>query len=202
MSLSQLPSLSFSRDGAVRRYKARLVAKGFPQRPGVDFEETFSPVVKHDSLRAVLAIAAERDLNMLQLDVKTAFLNGDLIGDLYMTQPTGFIVSGREGEVCKLNRSIYGLKQASRAWNIKFHGFLIKSSFIRSSAQPCVYVMKETDCLTIIAIWVDDGLICGSDIKRLGRLFMPSPVPGWILLGQSARWLNSLYVPLERTGKP
>ena len=81
-----------------------MVAKGFTQRPGVDFEETFSPVVKHNSLRAVLA---ERDLNMLQLDVKTAFLNGDLNEDLYMTQPTGFVVSGIEGEVCKLNRSIY-----------------------------------------------------------------------------------------------
>jgi hypothetical protein len=91
-------------DGAVRRYKARLVAKGFTQRTGVDFEEILSPVVKHDSLRAVLAMAAERDHNMLQLDVKTAFLNGDLNEELYMTQPTGFIVSGREGEVCKLNR--------------------------------------------------------------------------------------------------
>ena len=96
--------LKLDGDGAVRRFKARLVAKGFTQRPGVDFEETFSPVVKHNSLRAVLA---ERDLNMLQLDVKTAFLNGDLNEDLYMTQPTGFVVSGIEGEVCKLNRSIY-----------------------------------------------------------------------------------------------
>jgi hypothetical protein len=159
--------LKLDGDGAVRRYKARLVAKGFTQRPGIDFEETFSPVVKHDSLRAVLAVAAERDLNMLQLDVKTAFLNGDLNEELYMTQPTGFVASGREGEVCKLNRSIYGLKQASRAWNIKIHGFLIKFGFIRSSADPCVYIKKEEDCLTIIAIWVDDGLICGSDIKRL-----------------------------------
>jgi Reverse transcriptase (RNA-dependent DNA polymerase) len=82
---------------------------------------------------------------MLQLDVKTAFLNGDLNEELYMTQPTGFVVSGREGEVCKLViriLSIYGLKQASRAWNIKFHGFLIKFGFIRSSAEPCVYIKK------------------------------------------------------------
>ena len=122
--------------------------------------------MKHDSLRAVLAMAAERDLNMLQLDVKTAFLNGDSKEELYMKQPTGFVVSVREGEVCTLNRSIYGLKQASRAWNIKFHGFLIKFGFIRSRADPCVYIKKEEDCLTIIAIWVDDGLICGR-IKRL-----------------------------------
>ena len=80
--------LKLDGEGAVRRYKARLVAKGFSQRPGIDFEETFSPVVKHDSLRALLAIAAELDLHMLQLDVKTAFLNGDLEEELYMAQPT------------------------------------------------------------------------------------------------------------------
>ncbi len=159
--------LKLDGDGAVRRYKARLVAKGFTQRPGIDFEETFSPVVKHDSLRAVLAVAAEKDLHMLQLDVKTAFLNGDLHEELYMAQPAGFVAAGREKEVCKLNRSLYGLKQASRAWNIKFHGFLTKFGFVRSSADPCVYIKEEEDCLTLIAIWVDDGLICSSKPKRL-----------------------------------
>ena len=159
--------LKLDGDGAVRRYKARLVAKGFSQRPGVTFEETFSPVVKHDSLRAVLAVVAQMDLHMLQLDVKTAFLNGDLHEELYMAQPSGFVVKGREAEVCKLNRSLYGLKQASRAWNQKFHGFLTKFGFIRSSADSCVYVKSEESSLTLIAIWVDDGLICSSDMNKL-----------------------------------
>ena len=104
---------------------------------------------------------------MLQLDVKTAFLNGDLEEELYIAQPTGFILAGRESEICKLNRSIYGLKQASRAWNIKFHGFLTKFGFTRSSADQCVYIKKEENCLILLAIWVDDCLICSSDLKKL-----------------------------------
>ena len=124
-------------------------------------------MVKHDSLRAVLAVAAQMDLHMLQLDVKTAFLNGDLHEELYMAQPSSFVVKGREAEVCKLNRSLYGLKEASRAWNQKFHGFLTKFGFIRSSADSFVYVKGEESSLTLIAMWVDDGLICSSDIKKL-----------------------------------
>ena len=143
------------------------MAKGFSQRPGIDFEETFSPVVKHDSLHVVLALTAELDLKMLQLDVKTAFLNGDLHEDLYMVQPMGFIQPGREDAVCKLNRSLYGLKQVSRAWNTKFHNALAGFGFVRSSADQCVYVLQEKGCLTIISIWVDDGLIRSSSGEKL-----------------------------------
>lgn len=92
--------------GAVRRYKARLVAKAFTQRPGIDFAETFSPVVKLDSLRAVLAIATALNLKMKQLDVKTTFLNGDLTEELFMVQPPRYVVPRGEEDVCKLNRSL------------------------------------------------------------------------------------------------
>jgi hypothetical protein len=114
--------------------------KRVPQRPGIDYEEQFSPVVKHDSLRAVLAIAAEMDLNMLHLDVKTAFLNGDLYEELDVAQPTGFVMKGRETLICKLNGCPYGLKQASRALNLKFHRFLTKFGFVRRSADSFEYV--------------------------------------------------------------
>ncbi len=159
--------LKLNGDGGIRRYKARLVAKGFTQRPGIDFDETFSPVVKHDSLRVVISLTAAMGLKMLQLDVKTAFLNGDLNEELFMEQPIGFVNPDRRGAVCKLNRSLYGLKQAPRAWNLKFHNSLTGFGFVRSSADPCVYVLKETGCLTIIAIWVDDGLVCSSSSEKL-----------------------------------
>lgn len=98
------------------RYKARLVVKGFSQRKGIDFEEIFSPVVKMSSIRIVLSLAASLDLEIEQMDVRTAFLHGDLEEEIYMIQPEGFVVKGKEDCVCKLKKSLYGLKQAPRQW--------------------------------------------------------------------------------------
>ena len=144
------------------RYKARLVAKGYTQRYGLDYQETFAPVVKHSALRVVLAIVAALDLETVQLDVKTAFLNGSLDEEMYMEQPEGFITPGNEKKVCRLIKSIYGLKQASRVWNIKFNEFLLKFGLTRSSADPCVYYRHQEEEITIVVIYVDDGLICSS----------------------------------------
>ncbi|GJT64243.1 putative RNA-directed DNA polymerase [Tanacetum coccineum] len=102
--------------GNIERFKARLVTKGYTQKKWIDYNETFSPVSRKDSLRIVMALVAHYDLELHQMDVKTAFLNGDLHEDVYMTQPEGFMVEGKEHMVCKLKRSIYGLKQASRQW--------------------------------------------------------------------------------------
>ena len=98
-------------NGTNPRYKARLVAKGFTQREGIDYTETFSPVVKLNSLRAILSLVAARDLNITQLDIKTAFLYGEINEEIYLTQPEGFIVPERKTEVCKLNKCIYGLNK-------------------------------------------------------------------------------------------
>lgn len=104
-------------DGSTTRFKARLVAKGFSQRPGIDFEETYSPVVKYDTLRVILSLVAAKDLDMAQLDIKTAFLNGELDEEIYIEQPEGYVAEGKGNLVCRLNKCLYGLKQASRVWN-------------------------------------------------------------------------------------
>ena len=101
-------------DGSVERYKARLVAKGYSQEAGIDFEDTYSPVARYTAIRRVLAIANQFDLELHQMDVQTAFLNGELKEEIYMSQSVGFVKKGKENLVCKLNGSLYGLKQASR----------------------------------------------------------------------------------------
>ena len=107
-------------DGKVETYKARLVAKGYSQKSGFDYEETFSPVAMIKSIRILLSIAAYYDYEIWKMNVKTAFLNGYLEENIYMMQADGFITEGQEHTVCKLHKSIYGLKQASRSWNKRF----------------------------------------------------------------------------------
>ena len=152
-------------DGSIERRKGRLVAKGFEQKLGIDYEKTFSPVVKHDSLRCVLAIAAAEDLELMQLDVTTAFLYGELEEELYLEQPQGFVVPGKEDWVYLLHKCLYGLKQSSRVWNKKFDMFLQKFGLVASEADPCVYYLRRGSDVIIVAIWVDDGLIAGSSLE-------------------------------------
>ena len=112
--------------GADPRYKARLVAKGYSQRFGIDYDETFAPVAKQDTLRMILSFVAVYDLEMHQLDIKTAFLYGELDEEIYLEQPEGFIKNGQEHMVCRLHKCLYGLKQASRVWNRHFDTFLLE----------------------------------------------------------------------------
>ena len=124
------------------RYKARLVAKGYAQKEGIDYNEVFSPVVKHSSIRILLALVAQFDMELVQLDVKTAFLHGDLEEEIYITQPDGFKVAGKENWVCKLNKSLYGLKQSPRQWYKRFDQFMIGQNYTRSNFDHCVYFRK------------------------------------------------------------
>lgn len=169
-----------SPDGSVRRYKARLCARGFLQEKGVDFEETFSPVVRYDSLRVLLATVTQEDLEMVQFDVRTAFLYGDLQEEIYMKTPVGLKVDKNVSEVeCRLIKSLYGLKQAPKCWNRKFCDFLRQFKFVQTDADECIfYSNARKDCEIYLALFVDDGLIaCKSGtvlrdvIKKMRGMF-------------------------------
>ena len=124
------------------KYKARLVAKGYSQKEGINYNEIFSPVVKHTSIRIILAMVARYNLELEQLDVKTAFLHGDLEEDIYMAQPEGFKEAGKEDCVCKLKKSLYGLKQSPQQWYKRFDSFMIQKGFTRYEYDCCVYLKK------------------------------------------------------------
>lgn len=153
-------------NGKILRYKARLVAKGFTQRYGIDYQETFAPVVRYSTIRMLLALAVEYNLNIDQLDVKTAFLRGDLHDDVIMTQPEGFVIKGKEYKVYKLNKSVYGLKQAAKCWYDTISGVLTKKmSFQKSSVEPCVYFRSKDGKLAIVTVYVDDILLFTSSAR-------------------------------------
>ena len=144
--------------GKVIRYKARYVAKGFAQIPGLDYDKTTAPTACLESLRAIAHIAASLGWELHQFDVKTAFLNGILPEDkqLYMEQPAGFEVPGKEDWVFHLMKSIYGMKQASRVWNITFNGAIVSWGFIRLSCEWCIYFKSSPSGTVIFSIHVDD----------------------------------------------
>ncbi|GKB53113.1 putative RNA-directed DNA polymerase [Tanacetum coccineum] len=154
-------------DGKVHTYKARLVAKGYTQTHRIDYEETFSPVAKIKSIRIMLAIAAFHDYEIWQMDVKTAFLNRKLTEDVFMAQPEGFENEKYPKRVCKLQKAIYGLKQASRSWNLCFHEKVTQFGFSRSEDESCVYVKVSGSVVVFLVLYVDDILLIGNDIPTL-----------------------------------
>ena len=157
-------------DGNIQTYKARLVAKGFRQTYRVYYDEKFSPVIMLKSIRIILAIAAYYDYEIWQMDVKTAFLNGNLEEDVYMTQPEGFVDSKNAEKVCKLRKSIYGLKQASRSWNHRFDETVKSFGFLKNEDEPCVYKKSSGSIITFLVLYVDDILLIGNDIPTLTEI--------------------------------
>ncbi|RVW62815.1 Retrovirus-related Pol polyprotein from transposon TNT 1-94 [Vitis vinifera] len=154
-------------DGSIDKYKARLVIKGYRQTEGLDYFDTYSPVTRINSIRMVLAIAALRNLEIHQMDVKTAFLNGDLDEEIYMEQPEGFSAPGQEKKVCKLVKSLYGLKQAPKQWHEKFDNVMLSHGFKINECDKCVYVKDTEHGYVIVCLYVDDMLIVGSDDKMI-----------------------------------
>ncbi|GJX42219.1 retrotransposon protein, putative, ty1-copia subclass [Tanacetum coccineum] len=154
-------------DGAVHTFKSCLVANGFTQTYRVDYEETFSPVADIRAIRILITIAAFYDYEIWQMDVKTTFLNRHLFEEVYMTQPKGFVKPKYPNHVCKLKRSIYGLKQASRQWNKRFDDEIKKLGFTQNHNKLCVYQKASGSYVTFLILYVDDILIMGNNILML-----------------------------------
>jgi hypothetical protein len=159
----------YASDESVERHKAQLVAKGFSQFEGIDSNETFSPVAKMSSIRLVLSLAASHKWEFNQMDVKSAFLHGDLKEEIYMEQPLGY-VHNDSSLVCRLKKSLYGLKKHPRAWYAKMDSFLIATGFSRCHSDPNVYNKKVGTHLIILFLYVDDIILTGSDSKILSHV--------------------------------
>lgn len=158
-------------DGSIDRFKARLVAKGFTQSYGIDYQETFAPVAKLNTIRVLFSLAANRDWPLHQLDVKNAFLNGDLEEEVYMDIPPGFENSSNQNKACRLKKSLYGLKQSPRAWFGKFTKSIIQNGYTQCQADHTLFVKLSSDKrIAILIVYVDDIILTGNYKEELARL--------------------------------
>ena len=155
-------------DGSLERLKARLVIRGSTQQYGIDYQEVFSPVVKMATIRSVIALAASRGWTIFQLDVNNAFLHGDLDEEVYMEVPKG--IPNPLNKVCKLKKSLYGLKQASRQWFSKLSSTLLSLGYQQSKNGYSLFINKNSTDIIIIAVYVDDIMITGSNIQEISHV--------------------------------
>lgn len=163
-------SIKHKADGTVERYKARLVAKGYTQTYGVDYQETFSPVAKLNTVRVLLSVAVNLDWPLYQLDVRNAFLHGNLEEEVYMDIPPGYTESSKSNMVCKLQKALYGLKQSPRAWFGRFNQAMKKYGFSQSNSDHTLFLKHQNRKVTALLIYVDDMIITGNDPEEITRL--------------------------------
>ncbi|GJT41272.1 ribonuclease H-like domain, reverse transcriptase, RNA-dependent DNA polymerase [Tanacetum coccineum] len=174
-------------NGNIIKHKARLVAKGYIQQHGIDFEEVFAPVARMETIRLLLAIAANNKWEVHHLDVKSAFLHGDLKEEVYVTQPEGFVKRQDNGKVYRLIKALYGLRQAPRAWNIKLDNTLKSLDFKKCALEQAIYTKTSKDSTLLIGVYVDDLIITGTPKKEIDKFkAQMEEIEGDISIRQSA----------------
>jgi hypothetical protein len=169
IALKWIFKVKLDEHGDVLKNKARLVAKGYSQQEGIDFEESFAPVARIEAIRIFLANAASSYMIVYQMDVKTAFLNGDLKEVVYVTQPEGFVDLERPNHVYRLKKAVYGLKQALRAWYDTLSKFLLANRFTKGVVDPTLFTRRTGNNLLHVQIYVDDIIFASSDSNECDR---------------------------------
>jgi hypothetical protein len=148
-------------DGSIEKYKARFVARGFSQKEGIDYDETFAFVARYTSIRTIISLASILGWKLHQMDVKTRFLNGQVEEEVYIEQPEGFVIHRKESHVCKLRKTLYGLKQTPRAWYLRIDSYLQNLGFSKSVADPNLYFKVVKNHPLILVLYVDDLFLTG-----------------------------------------
>ena len=156
-------------NGEVDKYKARLVAKGYEQEFSVDYEEVFAPVARHDTIRLLIALAAQNSWPIFQLDVKSAFLHGDLKEQVFVKQPPGYVKVGDEFKVYQLKKALYGLKQAPRAWYSRIEAYFFKEGFFKCPYEHTLFVKVEGENMLVVSLYVDDLIYTGNDVDMFAK---------------------------------
>ena len=164
-------AIKHNSDGSIARYKARLVARGYTQSYGVDYDETFAPVAKLNTVRLLIALEAMYQWGLSQFDVRNAFLHGELEEDVYMETPPGYQLHENSSHVCHLKKSLYGLKQSPRAWFEKFLSTLLATGYSQSEGDHTLFFKRGRDSkITILIVYVDDIIVTGNDIEEIRNL--------------------------------
>jgi hypothetical protein len=157
----------YNPDGTLSCYKARWVVCGCSQQPGIDYGETFSPVIKPATIRTVLSISTSSSWPIHQLDVKNAFIHDNLIETIYCAQPSGFVDPSKPSHVCKLNKSLYGLKQTPHTWFLRFKHFLLSIGYHASKADSSLFILHTPTATSYILLYVDDIILTASTTSLL-----------------------------------
>lgn len=184
--------------GEIEKYKARLVARGHTQEYGIDFEEVFAPVARYETIRTLLAASANEEMHVHQMDVISAYVQGELSDEVYMEQPEMFIEEGHEAKVCKLLKPLYGLKQSGREWYKKLDNYITKNGGKRTSADPCVYVFGKDDDRVIIIIYVDDLILASKELTELEGI--KSKMKSTFKMTDLGQISNILGISIQREG--